>query len=106
MGGEPDKGPARNAITARGSSMTYLERYTLLAAVGMAVAGQDDDAQQAGALDDKVVTERLDWIRCAADLSELERVYKNAYKEAFDAKDLKTIEEYKTAKNKRKAELQ
>ena len=106
MGGEPDKGPARNAITARGSSMTYLERYTLLAAVGMAVAGQDDDAQQAGALDDKVVTERLDWIRCAADLSELERVYKNAYKEAFDAKDSKTIEEYKTAKNKRKAELQ
>ena len=41
MGGPPDTGGAKNAIQARASAKTYLERYTLKAALG--VAEQDDD---------------------------------------------------------------
>ena len=41
MGGPPDAGGAKNAIQARASAKTYLERYTLKAALG--VAEQDDD---------------------------------------------------------------
>ena len=43
MGGEPDKGPGRNAIQARCSVKTYLERYTATAILGMAATDADDD---------------------------------------------------------------
>lgn len=43
MGGAPDSGPGRNAIQARGSTRTYLQRYTALAILGQAAKGADDD---------------------------------------------------------------
>lgn len=43
MGGPPDAGGAKNAIQARASTVSYLERYTLKAICGVAEAGQDDD---------------------------------------------------------------
>lgn len=43
MGGAPDTGPGRNAIQARGSTKTYLERYTLTAILGLAASDADDD---------------------------------------------------------------
>ena len=44
MGGAPDTGPGRNAIQARGSTKTYLERYTLMALLGLAAEDDDDGA--------------------------------------------------------------
>ena len=43
MGGPPDAGGAKNAIQARASTVTYLERYTLKAVTGVSEGGQDDD---------------------------------------------------------------
>jgi hypothetical protein len=43
LGGAPDTGPGRNAIQARGSTITYLQRYTLTAILGLAAREQDDD---------------------------------------------------------------
>ena len=43
MGGAPDTGPGRNAIQARGSTKSYLERYTALAILGMAATDSDND---------------------------------------------------------------
>lgn len=55
MGGAPDTGPGRNAIQARGSVKTYLERYTVLAILGLAAQDADDDgaggAQEHGKTD-------------------------------------------------------
>ena len=55
MGGAPDTGPGRNAIQARGSAKTYLERYTVLAILGLAAQDADDDgaggAQEQGKTD-------------------------------------------------------
>lgn len=48
MGGAPDSGPGRNAIQARGSTRTYLQRYTALAILGQAAKGADDDGKGAG----------------------------------------------------------
>lgn len=48
MGGAPDGGPGRNAIQARGSVKTYLERYTLTAILGLAAREADDDGKGAG----------------------------------------------------------
>jgi hypothetical protein len=50
MGGPPDNGGAKNAIQARASTKTYLERYTLKAICGVAEGGDDNDG--AGGADD------------------------------------------------------
>lgn len=44
MGGPPDIGGAKNAIMARASTISYLERYTLKAICGLAEQGDDNDA--------------------------------------------------------------
>ncbi len=43
MSAAPDTGPGRNAIQARGSAKSYLERYTLMAILGLAATEKDDD---------------------------------------------------------------
>lgn len=48
LGGEPDTGPGRNKIQARGSTITYLQRYTLMAILGLAAREQDDDGNGGG----------------------------------------------------------
>lgn len=48
MGGGPDTGPGRNAIQARGSTKTYLERYTATGILGLAAKDADDDGNAAG----------------------------------------------------------
>lgn len=46
--GPIDNGPGRNAIQARKSSVTYLERITLLLALGLAESDADDDGATGG----------------------------------------------------------
>ena len=43
MGGPPDAGGAKNALQARASTKSYLERYTLKAICGVAEGGEDTD---------------------------------------------------------------
>lgn len=47
MGGPPDTGGAKNAIQARASTVSYLERYTLKAITGL--SEQEDDNNGSGA---------------------------------------------------------
>jgi len=42
-----DQSGGKNNIQAKGSTITYLQRYTLLAATGLATADMDDDGQTA-----------------------------------------------------------
>ncbi|MDB5777559.1 MAG: hypothetical protein JWP38_3692 [Herbaspirillum sp.] len=51
MGGPPDTGGAKNALQARASTKTYLERYTLKAITGTSEQGDDSDG--AGSQDEK-----------------------------------------------------
>lgn len=48
LGGAPDNSGNKNALQQVSSAITYLERYTLLAATGMATHDQDDDGRGAG----------------------------------------------------------
>lgn len=52
MTGQPDNSGKKNAIQQQASTITYLQRYTLLAATGMSTKGQDDDGA-GGAEDEK-----------------------------------------------------
>lgn len=45
---DAEKSGAKNDIQAMGSTITYLERYTLLAMTGLATSDQDDDGKIAG----------------------------------------------------------
>lgn len=45
LGGPPDTGGAKNALQARISTVTYLERATFKAATGLAEQGDDDDGR-------------------------------------------------------------
>jgi len=44
----PDTSGSKNPIQAIGSTVTYLQRYTLLALVGLATSDQDDDGAESG----------------------------------------------------------
>jgi hypothetical protein len=45
LSGEPDASGQKNKIQQVGSTVTYLQRYTLLALTGLATHDQDDDGR-------------------------------------------------------------
>jgi len=67
MGGPPDAGGAKNAIQARASTKTYLERYTLKAITGL--SEQDDDTDGNAERDEEL---RDEWISKMAQAETLE----------------------------------
>ena len=83
MGGPPDKGGAKNAVQARASTVTYLERYTLKAALGLAEEDDDDDGGQ----HPDWTQEWRDRIDGADDLAALELVGIDIAREIISAKD-------------------
>jgi len=59
----PDNSGSKNSIQAVGYTVSYLSRYTLLAAMGMAVNdGTDDDGRQGKKLGDEMVQRYLEAI--------------------------------------------
>jgi hypothetical protein len=59
-----DTSGSKNAIQSIASTITYLQRYTLFAATGLAADDQDDDGKAAGAkyIDDKQKSQILDML--------------------------------------------
>lgn len=56
MEGPPDASGKKNILQQSGSTITYLQRYTLLAATGMSTKGEDDDG--AGAEGDQGASDK------------------------------------------------
>lgn len=108
--GCPDNSGSKNSIQAIASTVTYLQRYTLLAATGLAAGGTDDDGRGGAAAAAKISTdtvrEQCEWIANAKDLSELFALYSNAYKQAAQVGDKSAMDAYIKAKDARKRELQ
>ena len=97
----PDTSGSKNAIQAIGSAVSYLERYTLLAACGVAVKGQDTDAIPQM----ETLQAHLDRIVGSENMTQLDRAFKDAFKEATAAKNTQAMLAIVTAKDKKKAEL-
>lgn len=57
LSGAPDKSGAKNSIQAVGSTVTYLQRYTLMAATGLAAHDMDDDGRGAEPITDEQAAE-------------------------------------------------
>lgn len=99
-----DESGNKNNIQAVGSTVTYLQRYTLLAATGMAVADQRDDdgrAGVAGQLDSNAKAAHLEAIGKAADSKALESLWASIASECTKAGDVPAYEELKAAVRER-----
>jgi hypothetical protein len=76
-----DTSGSKNAIQSIGSTISYLQRYSLLAATGLATKGQDDDGAKAAAMDEGVRSDFEAAIDAATDAHGLEEVWKKAVAE-------------------------
>lgn len=99
----PDNSGGKNSIQAIASAVTYLERYTLLAATGLAVKNGDNDG--AGAEPLPTLQLHIDRIKAAPDAAALERAYKDAVKAALEAKNTGAMNHIVKAKDDRKKVL-
>jgi hypothetical protein len=104
LSGAPDNTGSKNAIQAISSTVTYLERYTLLAATGLAAANGDNDGQ--GAPKWEKLQEYLDSMVTAPNIKVLDDTFKAGYKEAVALKNTQAMLALITAKDARKAILQ
>lgn len=102
----PDSSGAKNAIQQVASTVSYLERYTLLAATGLAAGMPDNDGNLQGAgLDPDAIKARVATIQQAADVDALKKAYEAAVRLANEAKDKKALNAFAETKNRRYKEL-
>lgn len=87
MGGPPDSGGAKNKIMERASTVSYLERYTLKAILGL--SEQDDDNNGGSARDEWV--QRAEETTDEKALNALVREASAEFNKARDAKGLGTF---------------
>jgi hypothetical protein len=83
LGAAPDGSGSKNAVQASGSTMAYLERYTLVASCGLAIKDQDNVDGPTTDLTEKQQADLQDYIdalRQAPDLPQLKSVFADAYK--------------------------
>lgn len=110
MGGAPDTGPGRNAIQARGSSKTYLERYTATAILGLAPEGDDDGnggpKKEEERMPEETVTEWCEAMQQAPDLAQLKPVFAQCYNLAKNLKDERAKKQFMDTYEEAKRRLQ
>jgi len=102
MGGAPDAGPGRNAIQARGSAKSYLERYTATAILGLAAQDADNDGNGGKRMPEQAAADHLSAIDAAADDQGLLQAYGAAHKAAIEAEDMGALRLFTQHKDSRK----
>lgn len=108
MHAPPDASGKKNAIQQVASAVTYLSRYTLLAATGMATKGMDDDGDQAGG-EDADSFRLADWLAKAeeaVDLNELRDTKERGFAVIRKRNDADSYRKFKAAIEKRLTALQ
>lgn len=109
MGGPPDAGGAKNAIQARASTKTYLERYTLKGITGLSERNDDDDGsgRKAGKdLRDAALDDLLQRVTDARDAEQLKKVWQSGVTVLKADRDTAGYEELKAAVSIRGKELE
>lgn len=104
----PDGSGAKNSIQAIASTVTYLQRYTLLGATGMAASGMDDDGsggKSGPAMKEEDFLSFSDAIENAFNEAALKKVFNVAYPLAQALKDKRAMDSFIKSRDKRRAEL-
>ena len=108
--GAPDNTGFKNPVQQIASTVTFLERYTLLMVCGLAAKKTDNDGRGPITLEAGLSDERMEQLGSAIgnaeSLEELKAVYFAAYREAEKAKDATAKQLFMRTKDCRKRELQ
>lgn len=104
--GQADTSGSKNAIQAIGSTVTYLQRYTLLSACGLA-ASNDDDGKNGGgnSMDAAQVEEFCRQMTEVGTEDELKKVFAKSYALSQTANDYKSMGRLIQAKDAAKKRL-
>lgn len=89
MGSPPDSGGAKNVIQARASAVTYLERYTLKAILGLAEQDDDDDGESGRSV--------MDQHKRKNDRTTLMKTVHNIQDHIAQGRDMGVLQEYDAA---------
>lgn len=108
--GHPDDSGKKNPIQQVGSTVTYLERYTLMAAVGLAAKGMDNDGKGASGSESEGLTEKqIADFKAAIDTADSEDALKVEFGKAWNAaeekKDRAAQQKFKDARDTRRVGL-
>lgn len=87
LSGPADTSGGKNNIQAIGSTVTYLQRYTLLSACGVAAKGQDDDGRSGEGMPEQSIEDYCIAIRDESTMEQLKKVFSEAYKKATALSD-------------------
>jgi hypothetical protein len=86
LSGPSDTSGGKNNIQAIGSTVTYLQRYTLLSACGLAAKGTDNDGKTEG-LPEDTITDYVIQMQDCSDFPTLKGVFAECYAKAKKADD-------------------
>lgn len=107
--GMPDASGKKNPIQQMASCVNYLQRYTLLAATGIATKdmdAEDDDGRGASQVDNtELLTKWINEANAAADTAALERVWGMGVADFNAARDMAGYKAFKAQVAQRGAEL-
>jgi hypothetical protein len=105
--GFPDDSGGKNKIQAIGSTVTYLSRYTLLSACGLA-SGEDNDGQSSSksGVSAEDLAKQIEEISNAKDASTLKFLFTVAYGKARELGDRSAMAQLIAAKDSRKQQLE
>lgn len=95
MGGPPDTGGAKNAIQARASAKSYLERYTLKAITGL--SEQDDDTDGNAQIDNELADSWVSQMAQADTPEEAEATWAAGCKDIDGKNDLTAFKAFRQA---------
>lgn len=85
LGAAPDSSGSKNAVQACGSTVSYLERYTLVASCGIAI--KDQDGVDTGEVANPELEALVEQMNAAADLADLKEAYAKAFSMARELPD-------------------
>lgn len=106
MGGPPDSGGAKNAIQARASTKTYLERYTLKAITGLSEQEDDDDGRGGKESDNRAIVDKwLAQVKKAKSEQDVMEVWAKSTPELSATNDLAAFNEVKGAVMSKRADF-
>src|SRR6185437_5173035 len=105
----PDASGKKNAIQQKGSTITYLERYTFLALVGLATVDQDDDGKHSSEEPDGITqSQGMEWVDAISGGHTAEEVmatWTNATNAAKKLNDYKAMTIFTEARDTKLKEL-
>lgn len=102
-----DNSGGKNACQAVGSTLSYMQRYSLLMALGIAPKNVDDDGRASAGprMDLNELLERIEHFPKCETMTELEAHFRSSHAAAKKIKDQSAIDAIIAAKDKRKMEL-